>query len=324
MSPRRRPRSRRPTPARISSGSRPSRTPTSLLVDCRIDRGGARRRSRRRSRPGAVRRGAPRRERRPRFRCRAADRPVLVPFGGAEHDWAAVEVAAWIARASGASLLLAGAEGDPGLGKRDASRSARERGAPRPARRRVATEPLLVPRGPRGHRSRGRPTPGWSSWASPASGARRASARPASRSPGTPPARPCSSGAACGREAWRRGESLTRFTWSLPASTARSARLSPLSGLSAASQRRRRPCRHGTLDHIRSGGGSVDPRHTRDRRHVLADDERLQRGHGTGAKRRSRVLPLAERAALRRHLPAALTRLHPRRTRFATGGRARR
>ena len=52
----------------------------------------------------------------------APDHPVLVPFGGADHDWAAVEVGAWIARASGASLLLAGAEGDPGLGKRDASR----------------------------------------------------------------------------------------------------------------------------------------------------------------------------------------------------------
>ncbi|HEY7602878.1 MAG TPA: BTAD domain-containing putative transcriptional regulator, partial [Gaiellaceae bacterium] len=50
------------------------------------------------------------------------DRPVLVPFGGAEHDWAAVEVAAWISRASEAPLRLAGAEGDPRLGKRDASR----------------------------------------------------------------------------------------------------------------------------------------------------------------------------------------------------------
>ena len=32
----------------------------------------------------------------------AADAPVLVPFGGHQHDWAAVELGAWIASASGA------------------------------------------------------------------------------------------------------------------------------------------------------------------------------------------------------------------------------
>jgi DNA-binding SARP family transcriptional activator len=47
-------------------------------------------------------------------------RPVLVPFTGAEHDWAAVELAAWTARATGAPLVLAGSvEGPEG---RDASR----------------------------------------------------------------------------------------------------------------------------------------------------------------------------------------------------------
>jgi DNA-binding SARP family transcriptional activator len=45
---------------------------------------------------------------------------VLVPFGGALHDWAAVEVGAWLARNTESSLLVAGAsEGTPG---RDASR----------------------------------------------------------------------------------------------------------------------------------------------------------------------------------------------------------
>ena len=34
--------------------------------------------------------------------------PVLVPFAGAEHDWAAVELGAWLARARGAALRLAG------------------------------------------------------------------------------------------------------------------------------------------------------------------------------------------------------------------------
>jgi DNA-binding SARP family transcriptional activator len=48
------------------------------------------------------------------------DRPILVPFGGADHDWAAVELATWIAQAQEAPLHLAGSSGD---GKRgDASR----------------------------------------------------------------------------------------------------------------------------------------------------------------------------------------------------------
>jgi DNA-binding SARP family transcriptional activator len=46
--------------------------------------------------------------------------PVLVPFVGADHDWAAVEMAAWIAGASGIPLLLAGPR--EGVGGHDASR----------------------------------------------------------------------------------------------------------------------------------------------------------------------------------------------------------
>jgi DNA-binding SARP family transcriptional activator len=80
----------------------------------------------------------------------ASDHPVLVPFGGADHDWAAVEVGAWIARASGGSLLLAGAEGDPGLGKRDASRLLASASLLVQRAVGVTTEPLLVPRGPEG------------------------------------------------------------------------------------------------------------------------------------------------------------------------------
>ena len=37
---------------------------------------------------------------------------VVVPFGGAEHDWAALEVGAWIAVANGAPLKLLGAAGE--------------------------------------------------------------------------------------------------------------------------------------------------------------------------------------------------------------------
>jgi hypothetical protein len=43
--------------------------------------------------------------------------PVVVPFGGAQHDWAALELGAWIASASDASLRLIGAAAQAGEGK---------------------------------------------------------------------------------------------------------------------------------------------------------------------------------------------------------------
>ena len=46
--------------------------------------------------------------------------PVVVPFAGAEHDWAAVELGAWLARARSVALRLAGAA--VGVDGRDASR----------------------------------------------------------------------------------------------------------------------------------------------------------------------------------------------------------
>ena len=51
------------------------------------------------------------------------DGPVLVPFGGSEHDWAAVEIGAWLASAHGSTLQLLGSSAEPERGKRDASRS---------------------------------------------------------------------------------------------------------------------------------------------------------------------------------------------------------
>ena len=51
------------------------------------------------------------------------DRPVMVPFGGTEHDWAAVEIGAWLAAAHGLALHLLGSSAEPERGKRDASRS---------------------------------------------------------------------------------------------------------------------------------------------------------------------------------------------------------
>ena len=52
----------------------------------------------------------------------AAAGPVVTPFGGAEHDWSAIELAAWVASALGTTLRLLGTEADPALGRRDASR----------------------------------------------------------------------------------------------------------------------------------------------------------------------------------------------------------
>jgi hypothetical protein len=48
--------------------------------------------------------------------------PVVVPFGAAEHDWAALELGAWVARATGAQLRLIGATSDQRSDGRDASR----------------------------------------------------------------------------------------------------------------------------------------------------------------------------------------------------------
>ena len=48
--------------------------------------------------------------------------PIVTPFGGAEHEWAAIEMAAWLAQSLGTTLRLLGTEADPTLGRRDASR----------------------------------------------------------------------------------------------------------------------------------------------------------------------------------------------------------
>jgi hypothetical protein len=47
---------------------------------------------------------------------------VFVPFGGGEHDWAALELGAAFASARGLPLRLVGTRADPGRRMRDASR----------------------------------------------------------------------------------------------------------------------------------------------------------------------------------------------------------
>ena len=48
--------------------------------------------------------------------------PVVTPFGGVEHDWSAIELAAWLAQSLDATLRLLGTVADPAAGRRDASR----------------------------------------------------------------------------------------------------------------------------------------------------------------------------------------------------------
>jgi len=48
--------------------------------------------------------------------------PIVTPFGGADHDWSAIELAAWLARSLAAPLRLVGTEADQAGGRRDASR----------------------------------------------------------------------------------------------------------------------------------------------------------------------------------------------------------
>jgi DNA-binding SARP family transcriptional activator len=75
---------------------------------------------------------------------------VLVPFGGADHDWAAVELGAWLARAHGAQLMLAGAAAVPEEGKRDASRLLSHGALAVQRVLGISAEPLLTPAGEEG------------------------------------------------------------------------------------------------------------------------------------------------------------------------------
>ena len=51
-----------------------------------------------------------------------SDRAVLVPFGASPHDWAALELGCWVAKAHGVPLHLLGTAPDHEQGRRDASR----------------------------------------------------------------------------------------------------------------------------------------------------------------------------------------------------------
>ncbi len=75
---------------------------------------------------------------------------MLVPFGGAEHDWAAVELGAWLARTSGVPLRLAGAAASADEGRRDASRLLSHASLAVQRVLGVSAEPLLIAPGEEG------------------------------------------------------------------------------------------------------------------------------------------------------------------------------
>jgi len=76
-------------------------------------------------------------------------REVIVPFGGAEHDWAALELGSWIASVRGVSLRILGAKGDIG-GVGDAIRLLADASLLVQRFTWIAAEPLLVDRGREG------------------------------------------------------------------------------------------------------------------------------------------------------------------------------
>jgi DNA-binding SARP family transcriptional activator len=73
--------------------------------------------------------------------------PIVTPFGGAEHDWSAIEVAAWLAWSLGTTLRLLGTKADPAAGRRDASRLLARASMMVQQVVGIDTEPMLVPPG---------------------------------------------------------------------------------------------------------------------------------------------------------------------------------
>ena len=78
------------------------------------------------------------------------DGPIVTPFGGVEHDWAAIEVAAWLAQSLGTPLRLLGTEANAALGRRDASRLLARASLLVQQVVGIVTEPVLVSTGEAG------------------------------------------------------------------------------------------------------------------------------------------------------------------------------
>jgi DNA-binding SARP family transcriptional activator len=76
--------------------------------------------------------------------------PVVTPFGGVEHDWSAIELAAWLAASLETTLRLVGTEARPALGRRDSSRLLARASLMVQQVIGIATEPVLAPPGDAG------------------------------------------------------------------------------------------------------------------------------------------------------------------------------
>jgi hypothetical protein len=76
--------------------------------------------------------------------------PVVTPFGGAAHDWSAIELAAWLASSLDTTLRLLGTEADPASGRRDASRLLARASLLVQQIVGIVTEPRLIPAGQAG------------------------------------------------------------------------------------------------------------------------------------------------------------------------------
>ena len=142
-----------------------------------------------------------------------AEHPVVVPFGGGEHDWAAVELGAWIAASQGAKLKLLGAAAGGEDGSRDASRLLANTSLVLQQLAGITAEPTLVTpgrevidaargAGPARRRALGSLARG---------GAERAAAGDRQERAG---ARRCSSAAATRPGALAPRDDMTRFRWS--------------------------------------------------------------------------------------------------------------
>jgi DNA-binding SARP family transcriptional activator len=77
-------------------------------------------------------------------RATKAGAPIIVPFGGADHDWSALQFGAWLAKINGAPLHLLGSVGDAATGARDASRLLANASLVVQRMTRVVAEPILV------------------------------------------------------------------------------------------------------------------------------------------------------------------------------------
>ena len=132
----------------------------------------------------------------------ARDGPVVTPFGGVEHDWAAIELAAWLALSLGTTLRLLGTEAVGRAPRREPA--ARARLAARPAAGRGSSPSRCSFRRARRRAVAARTTRACSWSGSPIAGVPRGSARPAPDSLRRPRCPCCLSAAACARAALRR------------------------------------------------------------------------------------------------------------------------